>query len=87
MARHPQSWLHKTFEVWLGYLLTGICAIPASILGLLLINRGLGRQAALIVSVSLAVLAGLAAERFVDWRSNRQRRIVILGQLDEPRKL
>lgn len=87
MAAHPQSWLHSTLEVWFGYFLTAICAIPASVLGLLLINKGVGRQLALIVSVSLAVLAGFVGERLVDWWSGKQRRIVILGQLDEPRKL
>ena len=87
MAPHPQSWLHNTLEVWFGYFLTAICAIPASILGLLLINKGVGRQLAVIISVSLAVLAGFAGERLVDWWSSRQRRIVILGQLNQHRKL
>lgn len=86
MALH-HSWLHNTLEVWLGYLLTAVGAIPASVLGLLLINRGVGRQLALIISVSVAVLFGFVGERLVDWRSSKPRPIMLLGHLDEPRKL
>lgn len=87
MGAPNRSWFHGTLEAWLGYFLTAICAIPASLVGLLLVNKGIGRQLALFVSVCLAVFAGSAGERLVDWWSGKQRRIVILGQLNEPRKL
>jgi len=69
MAQHPQSWLHSTLDVWLGYLLTATAAVPASALGLFLIRRGAGQQIAILISVSLAVLTGFFAEWVVRfWR-------------------
>lgn len=62
MVQHPQSWLHNTVEVWFGYLLTAIAAIPAAAVGLLLTSRGAGQQTAIIISVSLAVIGGFVAE-------------------------
>lgn len=72
MAQHPQSWLHSTLEVWLGYLLTATAAIPASVIGLFLIRRGAAQQIAISISVSLAVLTGFFAEWVVRfWRDRR----------------
>jgi hypothetical protein len=73
MAQHPQSLLHSTLEVWLGYLLTATAAIPASAIGLFLIKRGAGEQIAILISVSLAVLTGFFAEWMVRfWRGRRR---------------
>src|SRR2546426_7149246 len=77
MAKHPQSWLHSTLDVWFGYLLTAIAAIPASAIGLFLISRGAGQQTAILISVSLAVLGGFVAEWIVRLLPRRQRRLVV----------
>ena len=77
MAQHPQSWLHSTLEVWFGYLLTGIAAIPASAIGLFLISRGAGQQTAIVISVSLAVLGGFVGEWVVRLWPRGQRRLVV----------
>jgi hypothetical protein len=69
MARHPQSWLHSTLNVWLGYFLTAIAAIPASAVGLFLIRSGIGRQPAILISIGLAVLGGFAAEQVLRWKT------------------
>lgn len=73
MAQHPQSWLHSTLEVWFGYLLTAIAAIPAAAVGLFLASRGADPQTAILVSVSLAVLGGFVAEWVIRLMSRRRR--------------
>lgn len=77
MVQHPRSWLLNTINVWLGYFLTAIAAIPASVLGLLLISKGVGQQVAILISVSLAVLGGFMAEQLVAFWSRKQRRLVV----------
>ena len=77
MVQHPRFWLRNTLNVWLGYFLTAIAAIPASALGLFLISKGVGQQAAILISVSLAVLGGFMAEQLVAFWSRKQRRLVV----------
>jgi hypothetical protein len=69
--------LVSTLGVWLGYFLTAIAAIPASALGLFLISKGVGPQAAILISVTLAVLGGFMAEQLVAFWSRKQRRLVV----------
>jgi hypothetical protein len=74
---HPQSWLRSTREVWCGYLLTAIAAIPASAIGLFLVSRGSGQQAAILISISLAVLGGFGAEVIIRFLPRGQTRLVV----------
>lgn len=76
MAQHRRSWLRDTLNVWLGYFLTAIAAIPASALGLFLISKGIGKQPAILISISLAVLGGFMAEQLIALRSRKQTRVV-----------
>jgi len=82
MAQHPRSWLRNTLNVWLGYFLTAVAAIPASALGLFLISKGIRQQAAILVSISLAVLGGFMAEQLIALRSRKQRRLVVSASPD-----
>ena len=82
MAQHPRSWLRNTLNVWLGYFFTAIVAIPASALGLFLISNGMGRQAAVLISISLAVLGGFTAEQLFALRTRKQSRPVVSATLD-----
>jgi hypothetical protein len=76
MAQYPQLWLHNTLEVWFGYLLTAIAAIPAAAVGLFLTSRGAGQQTAIIISVSLAVIGGFVAEWIIHlWPLGQERRV------------
>ena len=77
MVQHPRSWLRNTLKVWLGYFLTATAAIPAAALGLFLISKGVGQQAAILICVSLAVLGGFLAEQLVALWSRKQRRLVV----------
>ena len=82
MAQHPRSWLRNTLNVWLGYFLTAIAAIPASALGLFLISNGVGQQAAIIISLSLAVLGGFIAEQLIALWSRKQKRLLVSASPD-----
>jgi hypothetical protein len=77
MEQHPQSWLRSIRDVWFGYLLTAIAAIPASGIGLFLVSRGIGQQAAMVISVSLAVFAGFGAEAIIRFWPRGQTRLVV----------
>jgi hypothetical protein len=77
VEQHPQSWLHNTLGVWLGYFLTALAAIPASAFGLFLTRNGLGPNAGILVSISLAVLGGFVAEHIVAMWSLKRTRLVV----------
>lgn len=65
MARNRQSWLRSLILALPGYLFTVIAAIPASILGWLLLANGYSRQNALFVSIMAAVSVGFMLEGLV----------------------
>jgi hypothetical protein len=74
MAQYPQSWLHSTFHVWLGYVLTAVAALPAAAFGFFLIGRGVGKEAAFLISVSFALVGGFVLEAAVrPWSSKKIR--------------
>ena len=77
VAQRSESSLHSILDVWFGYFLTAIAAIPASVLGLFLVSKGVANQTAMLVSVGVAVIGGFLAEGSIRLWPHEKKELVI----------
>jgi hypothetical protein len=82
MDRHLPSWLRETFRIWGQYLAIVLAAIPAAILGALLIARGFSEQTAMIVCVPLALSMAFVGWQLVALWSRKQGQLVVSASPD-----
>lgn len=68
MATRTPFWLREMLKVWMQYLAAGLAFIPAGILCVVLLNKGLTRNVALVVSVAIGLVLAYFAWKLVDNR-------------------
>ena len=61
MAEYPRSWLCNARE-WVGYLFTALVGIPAAAFGWILLDKGVSRLSAVLISITVAVIGGFALD-------------------------
>ena len=72
MAHRTQFLRHEIFKVWLLYLVAGLAFIPAGIICVLLLRRGISQPVSLLISLSVGSCLVYVAWRFTNKKLNSQ---------------